>query len=63
MDDVEGWSVLETSRRSGVSRSLIYVEIAAGRLKARKVRGRTVILSSNHAEWIRSLPSLKSRSA
>jgi hypothetical protein len=38
------YTIPDVEKQSGVGRTLIYGEIAAGRLKARKVGRRTVIL-------------------
>jgi len=35
-----------------------YEQIAAGKLKARKVDGRTIILAEDAEEWARALPIL-----
>jgi hypothetical protein len=41
----------------GVGRTKTYKEIAVGRLKARKVGNRTLILAKDAEAWERSLPS------
>jgi hypothetical protein len=39
-----------------IGRSSVYEEIKAGRLKARKVRERTIITGEDAAEWRAKLP-------
>ena len=41
---------------SGIGRTLIYVEINAGRLVARKVGNKTIILRPDLLAWLDSLP-------
>ena len=48
-------SVLEAMEISGIGRTLIYDEINAGRLIARKVRKRTLILRSDLDAWLTNL--------
>ena len=48
--------IAEAAEISGVGRTLIYDEINAGRLIARKVRGRTVILHADLEAWLSALP-------
>jgi predicted DNA-binding transcriptional regulator AlpA len=50
------YSIEELSAGSGASRSKIYQEIASGRLKARKLGSRTIVLPQDGEEWLRSLP-------
>ncbi len=49
-------SIPETADEVGVGRSRLYEEIAAGRLKARKVGARTIILHTDRDAWLASLP-------
>ena len=44
--------------RLGCSRSTIYLEIAAGRLKALKARGRTLITRAEQDRWLSALPTV-----
>ena len=39
-----------------IGRSTYYGEIKSGRLKARKVNGRTIILDEDAEDWSRNLP-------
>ncbi|ACU50159.1 phage excisionase [Brucella microti CCM 4915] len=41
----------------GISRSLTYTELRAGRLTARKIGRRTIILKTDADAWLGSLPS------
>jgi len=53
----------EFAINNGISRSQAYKEIAAGRLIARKVAGRTIILPEDEQSWRDSLPKLQPRAA
>ncbi|MPZ31203.1 MAG: DNA-binding protein [Rhodospirillales bacterium] len=46
----------ELVRDTGAGRSKIYQEIAAGRLKVRKLGKRTLILHGDAMAWLQSLP-------
>lgn len=48
-------SIEETLKVVPVGRTTLYGEIAAGRLKARKIGRRTVILASDLNAWLASL--------
>ena len=52
------YSIERLSKESDISRSMIYEEITAGRLIARKVGRRTIVRRSDALRWLRSLPSL-----
>jgi excisionase family DNA binding protein len=54
-----GYSIAEAAKAAGVGRSTIYEQIASGRLHARKLGRRTIILKSDYREWLASLPKLK----
>lgn len=49
-------SVKGFCKRVGISESQFYVEVKAGRLKARKVGSRTIIPETDEQEWLASLP-------
>lgn len=51
------YSVPEAVTMTGISRSLLYVEIAAGRLRARKLGRRTVILREDLQAFLKALPT------
>ncbi len=61
--DPAGLSVIEAARLAGVGRSTIYEELASGRLQARKLGRRTVILDADLRQWLASLPVMKSSAA
>jgi excisionase family DNA binding protein len=63
MNEVLGHTVHEATRISGASRTTIYAEISAGRLQARKLGRRTVILDADLRQWLASLPVMKSSAA
>ena len=54
----EGLSVPEACRIAGLGRTKIYEAITAGRLKARKVGKRTLILRADLDSFLNSLPVL-----
>lgn len=49
-------TITEAVKVTGVGRSTIYAELAAGRLKARKLGTRTLITSADLREWLAALP-------
>jgi hypothetical protein len=51
-------TISDVEKRACIGRTLIYAEIAAGRLKARKVGRRTVILNADLIAWLKALPAL-----
>jgi excisionase family DNA binding protein len=51
------WSIEDTAKRAGCGRTTIYAEIGAGRLKARKIGRRTVILDQDLRGWLAALPA------
>jgi len=58
-----GLTIKEAAQTSGLSRSLLYVAIGEGKLRARKCRGRTVILRAELEEFLESLPPMKAVAA
>ena len=56
-------SVMGAARRAGVGRSTIYEELASGRLSARKLGRRTVILEADLRQWLTSLPAMRLNAA
>jgi excisionase family DNA binding protein len=54
-----GFSIKEAATASGLSRSLLYIAIAEGKLRARKCRGRTIILREDLQEFLARLPPMK----
>ena len=51
-----GMSIEEAARFLGIGRSLTYAEIKAGRLIARKVGRRTIIVHDDAVAYLHSLP-------
>jgi excisionase family DNA binding protein len=58
-----GLSTHEAARVAGICRSLLYREIAAGRLIARKQGRRTIILDADLRAWLESLPRMPTKPA
>ena len=56
VQDKPALSIPEAMEISGIGRTLIYAEINAGRLIARKVQKRTLILRSDLDAWLTDLP-------
>ncbi|MGO9681448.1 MAG: helix-turn-helix domain-containing protein [Beijerinckiaceae bacterium] len=50
------FSIREFSQAYRVGRTKIYEEIKAGRLRARKVGKRTVIIDDDAEDWLKRLP-------
>ena len=57
--EVEGFSVAEACVVAGIGRTKIYESIESGRLKARKIGKRTIILRSDLQEFLQSLPVIQ----
>jgi excisionase family DNA binding protein len=49
-------TVAEVLRRVGISRTKFYEEINAGRLKARKIGSKTVVLETDLQAYLDALP-------
>ena len=54
-----GWSIVDAARTANVGRSTVYEEIKAGRLVARKLGRRTIILERDLQASLSTLPTLK----
>lgn len=54
---VLAYSVEEAAAAAGLSRSQLYIELDAGRLRGRKVGRRRLILADDLAEWLAALPA------
>jgi hypothetical protein len=52
------YSLRRLGRTTDVSVKLLYLEISAGRLVARKVGRRTIVRRADAIKWLRSLPVL-----
>lgn len=53
-----GYSVVEAAEAAGISRSMLYQEIMAGRLRAVKVGRRTLVLAADLQGWLATRPSI-----
>jgi excisionase family DNA binding protein len=53
------FSIEEFCQRFGIGRTSVYQEIKLGRLRARKIGRRTVILEDDAKDWLRHLPLMK----
>jgi excisionase family DNA binding protein len=51
------WTVSEVAAKARVSERTVYKEIAAGRLRTRKVGRRTLIMAADFQAWIDSWPT------
>jgi hypothetical protein len=49
-------SIADVCRESGLGRTLIFAEIRAGKLVARKCGRRTLILKEDLMKWLQTLP-------
>jgi len=58
----EGLSYEEAAVVAGIGRSTLYVETREGRLIARKIGNRSVILRADLLDWLRSRPLAYERS-
>ena len=58
MDTREAFAVREFCARYGICRQTFYNELKRGRINARKVGKKTVILRSDAEKWASSLPAL-----
>ncbi|MEP2742779.1 MAG: helix-turn-helix domain-containing protein [Bauldia litoralis] len=56
-----GLTVRQVVELSGLSRSTIYEELRIGRLIARKLGRRTVILRGDFRSWLEGLPAMPAR--
>lgn len=54
------YSIREAADAIGVSRSSMYLEIAEGRLRVRKVGRRSVISDADLSTWLATLPAKSS---
>jgi excisionase family DNA binding protein len=52
-------NVDETALILGLGRTTVYEEINAGRLLARKIGRRTLILREDREAWLKSLPAIE----
>ena len=57
----EAYTIQQFCRAFGIGRSLVYKEIAAGRLYSRKAGRRTLVLRSDAESWAAALPQGSAR--
>jgi excisionase family DNA binding protein len=57
------YTVAEFAEAYGVGRTLIYVEIKAGRLRSKRAGGRRLILAGDARAWFDALPETGRRTA
>jgi excisionase family DNA binding protein len=55
----EALTIVEAKVRAGCGRLMIYQEIQSGRLRARKLGRRTLILAADLSAWLANLPLVK----
>jgi excisionase family DNA binding protein len=53
------FTINEAARVSGLSRSLLYIAIGSGALRARKCGRRTLVLAHDLSAWIERLPTIE----
>lgn len=58
-DDALADSVGGAAARLGISRTLAYAEIKAGRLRALKVGRRTIVAREDQVAWLRQVAALR----
>jgi hypothetical protein len=64
MDDGKlSYSVPALAEAADISRSKIYEEMAAGRLRAKKFGARTIIPADEARRWLQSLPDFSTEQA
>jgi hypothetical protein len=56
LEQPDAYSLVNFASRHGISRSKVYGEIRAGRLTARKIGDRTIILAEDGKAWRENLP-------
>ncbi|WP_018260558.1 helix-turn-helix domain-containing protein [Methylobacterium sp. WSM2598] len=58
MNEVLSYSIADAVKVSGVGRSFLYEQIKAGKLKARKLGRRTLIMAADLQSWLAALPTI-----
>ena len=58
-DDQDAFAFKVFCRRNAIGVTTGYAEVKAGRLIARKVRGKTIVTAEDGAAWRESLPKLE----
>ncbi len=59
MTDIAAYTLPNILQRYGIGRTKAYEEINAGRLKAKRAGGRTLIAAADAEKWLKSLPSFQ----
>jgi excisionase family DNA binding protein len=62
-DDTEALTIYEACKRARVSRTFLYGELAAGRLRAVKAGRKTLIRAADLRAWLAALPAYPARAA
>lgn len=62
-DDVIAYTILEAARKARISRAFLYKQIADGRLPARKLGSRTIILRADLVAYLEGSPRFSSSSS
>lgn len=57
-DTALAYTIAQAAKVAGIGRSTLYSELSAGKLQARKLGRRTLILASDLSLWLSSLPIL-----
>lgn len=60
-DQPRAQSIDQFCRCYGIGRTMVYAQIKTGRLRARKLGRRTIIIRDDAEEWLRNLPSAGAR--
>jgi excisionase family DNA binding protein len=55
----QAYTIAQAAKAAGIGRSTLYAELSAGKLQARKLGRRTLILASDLSCWLSSLPTLR----
>jgi excisionase family DNA binding protein len=63
LNDKIALTVTEAARASGLSRSLLYVAIGSGALRAKKCGRRTLVLARDLSAFIERLPAIQAKAA
>lgn len=53
------FTIAQAAKLAGVGRSTLYSELGAGKLIARKMGRRTIILAVDLSQWLSQLPTLR----
>ncbi|MCC2654629.1 MAG: helix-turn-helix protein [Microvirga sp.] len=59
MESQSALQIEEVAKRASIGRTKVFEEIRSGRLPARKLGRRTIVLTSDFDNWLNSLPRSK----